>query len=100
MKSGNFSFFKNWIGHKKLDKTFREVTFMPREITLGGNNGGEEGARPRQKFMDWMIEDGYGELKKEAQRRDSRSMESLDMWTVDLPGGGYNPTKVKTCKFI
>src|SRR6218665_2435911 len=36
---------------------------IPSYPSNGGRDGGERGReRPRQKLMDWMMEDGYGKL--------------------------------------
>jgi len=37
------------------------------EIMSGGRG------RPRQKLMDWMMEDGYGKRKEKAQHREELS---------------------------
>ena len=39
---------------------------------MGGGRG-----RPRQKLMNWMMEDGYGKLKEKAQQQ-----EEWSQWTA------------------
>ena len=41
---------------------------------------GERG-RPRQKFLDWMMSEEYDKLKEEAQHRETRNVEPLEVWT-------------------
>jgi len=47
---------KNWIWHILRGKS------LQREI-MEGRMEGKRG-RPRQKLKDWMMEDGYGQLKE------------------------------------
>jgi len=51
---------KNWTGH-----TLR-YNFLQREMMEGKRESG----RPIQKFMDWIMEDGYGKLEEKAQHRE------------------------------
>jgi len=55
---------RNWIGHiLRGDSLGREI--------IEGRMGGRKGrGRPRQKLLDWMMREGYKELKEEAQRRE------------------------------
>ena len=52
---------KNWIGHILRGNS------LQREIMEGRMEGKRGRGRPRQKLMDWMMEDGYGKLKEKAQ---------------------------------
>ena len=48
---------KNWIGGNSLQ----------REIMEGRMEGKRGRGRPRQKLMDWMMEDGYWKVKEKTQ---------------------------------
>ena len=49
---------------------------------MEGRVDGKRGrGRPRQKFMDWMMEDGYGTPKEKAQYR-----EEWSRWTFGPAG--------------
>src|SRR6218665_995433 len=66
---------------EELDRTHSK-----RQLSTDGDNGRKDGGkrgrgRPRQKLMDWMMEDGYGKLKEKAKHR-----EKWCRWTLDLPG--------------
>ena len=44
---------------------------------MEGRMEGKRGrGRPRKKLLDWMMSEGYGKLKEEAQNR-----EPSDVWT-------------------
>jgi len=58
---------KNWIGHVLRGNS------LQREILEGRMEGARGRGRPRQKIMDWMIEDEYGKLKEKAQHREEWS---------------------------
>ena len=63
---------KNWIGHITRGDS------LQREIMEGRMERKREKGRPRQKLMDWMMDDGYRKLKKGTT---TGGMESMDMWT-------------------
>ena len=48
---------KSWIGHILRGNS------LQREIMEGRMEGKRVKVRPRQKFMDWMMEDRYWKLK-------------------------------------
>jgi len=58
---------KNWIGHILRGNS------LQREIMEGRMEEKRGRGRPRQKLMDWMMEDGYRKLKVKAQHREERS---------------------------
>ena len=58
---------KNWIGHVLRGNS------LQREILEGRMEGARGRGRPRQKIMDWMIEDESGKLKEKAQHREEWS---------------------------
>ena len=43
---------------------------LQREIMEGRMEGKRGRGKLRQKLMDWMMEDGYGKLKENAQHRE------------------------------
>src|SRR6218665_1058639 len=51
----------NWIGHILRGNS------LQREIMEGRMEGTRGRGRPRQKLMDWMMEDSYWKLKEKAQ---------------------------------
>jgi len=53
---------KNWIGH-----------ILQREIMKESMEWNRARVRPRQKLMDWVMENGYRKLKKKAQHREEWS---------------------------
>ena len=55
---------RNWIGHILRGDS------LGREIIEGRMEGRKGRGRPRQKLLDWMMREGYKELKEEAQRRE------------------------------
>ena len=52
---------KNWIAHILRGNS------LQREIMEGSVEGKRGRGRPRQKLMDWLMEDGYWKLKEKAQ---------------------------------
>jgi len=46
---------------------------LKREIIEGRMEGKRGRGRPRQKLLDWMMTEGYCELKEEAQHRETWS---------------------------
>src|SRR6218665_3710917 len=66
---------KNWIGHMLRGNS------LQREIMEGRMEGKRGRGRPRQKLMDWMMEEGYGKLKEKAQRG-----EEWSRWTFGPAG--------------
>ena len=55
---------KNWIGHILRGNSIH------RKILEGRMEGKRGIGRPRQKFMDWLMEDGHGKLDEKAQHRE------------------------------
>jgi len=51
----------NWTGH-----IMRGVS-LQREIIEGKMEGKRGRGRPRQKLLDWMMNEGYSKLKEEAK---------------------------------
>jgi len=55
---------KNWIRH----------ILRGNSLCTDGDNGRKRGrGRPRQKLIDWMMEDGYGNSRKKTQHREEWS---------------------------
>src|SRR6218665_2140035 len=54
---------RNWMGHLLRGDS------LQREIMEERMEGKRERGRPRQKLLDWMMSEGYGKLKEEAQNR-------------------------------
>ena len=54
---------KNWIGYILRGNS------LQREIMEGRMEGKRGRGRPRQKLMDWMMEDGYWTIKERAQHQ-------------------------------
>src|SRR6218665_803684 len=52
---------RNWMGHLLRGDS------LQREIMEGRMEGKRGRGRPRQKLLDWMMSEGYGKLKEEAQ---------------------------------
>jgi len=52
--------------------------------------------RPRQKLMDWMMEDIYENLKEKAQK--AGGVESMDIWTFGQKT--YNLKKEVTSGYV
>jgi len=52
---------KNWIAHILRGNS------LQREIMEGSMEGKRGRGRPKQKLMDWLMEDGYWKLKEKAQ---------------------------------
>ena len=54
---------RKWIGH-----TLRGESLL-RTVIEGKMKGRKTRGRPRQMMLDWMMKDGYKNLKEEAQQR-------------------------------
>ena len=74
----------------QLDWTHSKRYSLQREVTEGRMVGKRERGRPRQKLRDWMIEDGYGELREKAQHR-----EVLSRWTFGTAGRQVTRRRIK-----
>jgi len=46
---------------------------LQREVIEGRMEGKRGGGRPRQKLLDWMMNEGYSGLKEDAQHRETCS---------------------------
>jgi hypothetical protein len=55
---------RNWIGHILRGNS------LVREIIEGRMEGRKGRGRPRQKLLDWMMKEGYKQLKEKAQQRE------------------------------
>jgi len=66
---------QNWIGHILRGKS------LQREIMEKMMEGKRGRGRPRQKLMDWMMENEYEKLNEKAQHR-----EEWSRWTFEPAG--------------
>src|SRR6218665_2716450 len=58
---------RNWMGHIMTGDS------LQREIIEGRMEGKRGRGIPRQKLLDWMMSEGYGKIKEEAQLRETWS---------------------------
>jgi len=49
-----------------------------RTVIEGKIRGKTTSGRPRQMMLDWMMADGYGKLKEEAQQREEWQHHTLE----------------------
>ena len=68
---------KNWIGHNLRNNS------LQREIMEGWMEG--KRGRPRQKLMDWMMEDRYGNSRKWHNIETSEVVGHFDLLGDRLP---------------